>query len=109
MTRTHTQRNLIAASAFGVVSAFMMFAQAGQASAATSVSTCEGPSRRAVLQCCETNVKKSGLPIWMRQAGASCHTPAIVKCSNNRCKIAVKQGDELRGDNDKGGRGRGKR
>lgn len=124
MTRTHTQRNLIAASAFGVVSALMMFAQAGQASAATSVLSCEGSNRGAVLQCCETQVKKSGLPLWMRQMGAHCSSLRIekmVKCAanthaNKRCKLvmlkAEDEGNELEQGNkdgrDNNGRGNGK-
>jgi hypothetical protein len=112
MTQTNTMRNLITASALGAVTAIIMFAQAGQASAASGVLGCEGSSRRAVVECCQQQVKKHGMPMWMRQAGAACNS-RIVKCTggtagiaaNKRCWISQTSLDYDKGDKDKGDRG----
>lgn len=123
MTRTNTQRNLIAGSVFGALTTVIMFAQAGHANAATSVLSCEGSNRRAVLECCEERVNKHGLPLWMRQVGAHCSSPKIqimVKCkpttygtaANKHCKIvkAVSEGGGGKHDpKDNGGRDKGGR
>jgi hypothetical protein len=107
---THSSRNLVLASAFGAVTAIIMFAQAGQANAASSVLSCEGSNRRAVLHCCEERVNKYGLPLWMRQVGAHCGTPQIVKCSPSavgvaaakRCRIVKIQFEGGKGSPDRG-------
>lgn len=120
MIQIHTKRNLIAASAFGAVTAVIMFAQAGQASAASSVLSCEGSNRRAVLECCEERVNKHGLPLWMRQVGAHCSTPKIqrmVKCvsstyataANKRCKLVKVTFENDGGKHDHKGRDNGGR
>lgn len=117
MTQTHTSRNLIAASAFGAVTAIIMFAQAGQANAATNVLNCEGSSRSAVMACCEQRVVKHGMPLWMRQAGANCKVPMIVKCvgytvgaaANKYCKISKIHFEGGKGGKEKGGRDNGGR
>ncbi len=125
MTQIQSARKLIVASTFGAVTAVIMLAQAGQASAESGVLSCEGANRRAVLNCCEERVSKYGLPLWMRQVGAHCSTPQIVKCRRSPlaaaaaagvskpCKIVKIQIDDSndkdrgRGNRGKGGRGNG--
>lgn len=116
MTQIHSIRNLAAASTLGALTAVIMFAQSGTASAATSVLSCEGSTRSAVKACCEEQVQNYGLPLWMRQTHTNCSDLKIVRChrlqsaSKQLCRISkidFDDSNDRRRNRDRGGRGNG--
>jgi hypothetical protein len=78
MTQSFSFRSLIAGSTLAAIAGLAMFAQTGTASA-KSVLSCEGDSRRSVVECCERIVQRKGMPFWMKQTGANC-AKSSVKC-----------------------------
>jgi len=123
MTQSLNLRNIAAASA---VAAFVaVAASSGQASAAIDVRYCEGGSRQSVRECCETLVKRNGLPMWMRQTGRNCVSARIVCRGGNGptfgtaaaapkiCRYVVIRlreggGNQAKGNNSPNGRAAGK-
>jgi hypothetical protein len=47
-----------------------------QPAAARNILSCEGPSRQSVVECCERQVLRHGLPMWMLQTGSNCRRMA---------------------------------
>ena len=78
MTQSSNLRNISAVSALAVTAFVAIAASSGQASAAKTVSFCQGAGRQSVRECCETMVKRNGLPMWMRQTGRNCTSARIV-------------------------------
>jgi hypothetical protein len=113
MTNSNRTRSILSVSAFTAAVVFSILAQSGQASAAKGVKYCEGGSKRSVVECCETLVKKNGTPIWMRQTGKNCATavkcyrPTFAAGGKQRCKIAILKVRDGGGNKNPGGRGRG--
>lgn len=78
MTTTLTIRSILSASAISALGAIALLAQTGNASAAKNVLSCDGTSRRSVIECCETLVRKNGLPMWMKREGKNCRSQSLV-------------------------------
>jgi hypothetical protein len=85
-------RTIAAASAFAAISAMAVVAQTGTASA-KNVLSCDGTSRRSVIECCETLVQKKGLPYWMVREGRNCQTATVV-CRYGTFSTAVAGGGQ---------------
>ncbi len=77
MTRNSTKSLFVLASML-TVTGFAIAAQSGTASA-RSILNCEGGGRQSLTECCEVEVLKKGLPLWMRQTGRNCST-ARMRC-----------------------------
>lgn len=77
MTR-NTSKSLFVLASMLTVTGFAIAVQSGTASA-RSVLSCEGGGRQSLIECCEIEVLKKGLPLWMRQSGRNCAT-ARVRC-----------------------------
>ena len=102
MTKIITSRTFTAA-AFGAAALFsiMSFGSGAQAS---SVLSCYGATANQAVACCDRMVEKNGMPMWMVQSGASCHT--AVKCKwKNRCYIIAWDFAREGGGRGKSGRG----
>ena len=103
MTKIITSRTFTAA-AFGAAALFsiMSFGSGAQAS---SVLSCYGATANQAVACCDRMVEKNGMPMWMVQSGASCHT--AVKCKwKNKCYIIAwdfaREGGGNRNNNGRG-------
>jgi hypothetical protein len=68
----------LAASAFVAAAAFSIMSFGNAAEAASNLSSCSGPSAKKVVDCCQrmTALRR---PLWMRDAGSSCHTALFCK------------------------------
>jgi hypothetical protein len=86
MTKIITNRTFTAA-AFGVAALFSIISF-GSSAQASSVLSCYGATANQAVACCDRMVEKKGMPLWMMQSGASCHT--AVKCKGDgKCYILV--------------------
>jgi hypothetical protein len=101
MSQTTIIRAAAGLSVIAAISAISMLASAGTASA-KSVLSCEGTNRGAVVECCQEEIRRSGMPFWMQHSGGNCNKAA--KCTgtfstaNNRhCWIATLQNDQTHG------------
>ena len=97
MTRT-SRNTFIAFASAAIVTGLSMFTVAGSANARNTLS-CEGTSRQSVVECCETIVRESGTPLWMKQTGRNCSTSTKCRSVNTyasvvyRCKLELPQID----------------
>jgi hypothetical protein len=71
-------RSALSAFAVSAIAGLALMAQTGSASA-KSVLSCEAGSMRSVIECCETIVKRKGLPMWMKQSGRNCSSSAVCR------------------------------
>ena len=69
-------RTILSALTVSAIAGIAMMSQAGTASA-KSVTSCEGGSRRSVIECCETLVQRKGKPLWMKQTGRNCSSAVV--------------------------------
>lgn len=83
MTQSHNFRNLFAVSAIAGTAAIALFGQSVQASASVSkLLDCQASSRNALVLCCANEVRRAGVPEWMRASGQNCRS-ARVECKAN--------------------------
>lgn len=78
MLKSLTLRAALPASALAAIATLALMPQSSPASA-REILSCKGSSRQSVVECCQREVLKKGQPIWMREAGGSCHS-MVVKC-----------------------------
>lgn len=79
MTSFNSTHKITAAAAFGAAAIFSMLSFGSSAEASTSVYSCQGPSAKKVVDCCEQMTKKNGRPFWMIQSGTNCHQAAVCR------------------------------
>lgn len=103
-------RATLTATALAALAGLAIVSQTGAASA-RDILSCEGGSRRSVVECCERQVMKKGLPIWMRQTGANCQSLSI-RCTSGASgsslthaskRLCVAVNDHQPGSNNPGG------
>jgi hypothetical protein len=80
MTTFFNSRTLIA-GAFVAAATISVLSFGSSAQASTTLSSCEGPSAKKVIDCCQKMTRISR-PFWMRDSGSSCHTATVCKGGN---------------------------
>ena len=81
-------RTILSALTVSAIAGIAMMSQAGTASA-NSVTSCEGASRRSVIECCETLVQRKGKPLWMKQTGRNCSSAVVCTGGGGGGKLAL--------------------
>lgn len=79
---TIASKTFLSALAVSAIAGIAMMAQTGSASA-RSVTSCEGTDRRSVIECCQTLVKRKGMPMWMKQSGRNCSTSTVCRAGGS--------------------------
>lgn len=89
MTNLFFSRKTLVIAAFAILGGINFAAPQAQAGVAESLRRCDGQTKRAFVNCCDTIIRKQGKPIWFTDTRSSCGS--VVVCSrSNYIKAATK-------------------
>ena len=82
MTNLFFSRKTLILAAFAVLGSLNFAAPQAHAGVAESLRRCEGQSKRAFVNCCDTIIRKQGKPLWFTETRSSC--ASVVVCTKSK-------------------------
>lgn len=84
---TFNSRNILAAAAVSIIAGLAFNTSSVSAASYDNLNKCHFATKEKVIKCCETIVRKKGMPRWIIETGNSCRT--IVVCKRSRAVTHV--------------------